>query len=78
MTEPVAVYFDPVDHDAIERQLDEQLGIEPKPKRERGWDCLAGDAELPCGHARVTRVQLGNGLADVTCVCGHEWREANS
>jgi 8-oxo-dGTP pyrophosphatase MutT (NUDIX family) len=76
---PVHIELDPgTDHEAIERELDEQLGLTPKPKRERSWDCLAGELPLVCGHARVTKVQLGNGLADVTCTCGHSWRESDS
>lgn len=75
MNQPIAVYLDPIDHDAIERELDEQMGITPKPKRERSWDCLAGDVELPCGHVRIARTELGGDLAEVVCVCGHSWRE---
>lgn len=77
MIEPVAVYLDPIDHDAIERELDEQTGLAPKPKRERSWDCLAGEAPVVCSHVRITRSQLGNGLAEVICACGHSWREVS-
>jgi len=77
--EPTPVYLDPgFDHDAIERELDKQLGLEPKPRRERSWDCLAGEVELVCGHARITRNELEAGLAIITCPCGHSWREVSS
>ena len=76
MIEPTPVYLDPgFDHDAIERELDAQLGIDPKPKRERAWDCLAGEVELVCGHHRIERLEL-HGRNQVTCIiCGHEWVE---
>lgn len=76
MIEPVAVYLDPgFDHDAIERELDEQMGLTPKPKRERSWDCLAGEAPIVCGHARISR-STSAGLTDVVCLtCGHEYLE---
>ena len=73
MSEPIPLYLEFPDHDAIERELDEQMGIEPK--RERAWDCLAGDVELVCGHHRIERYQLG-GRCHVSCInCGHEWTE---
>lgn len=74
MNEPVAVYLDPgFDHDAIERELDQQLGLAPKPPKWR-----PSKPPLACEHVRVTRVQLGSGLAELTCVCGHCWRESSS
>lgn len=64
-----------VDHETIERELDRQLGITPKPKRERAWDCLAGDVELSCGHPRIERSHR-DGITDVVCLdCAHEWME---
>ena len=77
MIEPTPVYLDPgFDHDAIERELDEQLGIEPKPRRERSWDCLAGEAPVVCQHSHISRSTSG-GLTDVVCLsCGHEYLEA--
>lgn len=75
MIEPVAVYLDPIDHDAIERQLDEQMGLKPRPKRERSWDCLAGEASVVCSHVRIARLPVGNGLTRVTCECGSTWNE---
>lgn len=72
----IPVYFElGLDHERIERELDEQLGLEPKPRRERAWDCLAGEAPVPCRHHRIERAQLP-GRAVVTCLgCEHEWFE---
>lgn len=70
MIEPVAVYLDPVDHDAIERELDEQMGLTPKPPKWRP----VGPA-LTCEHGRITREPVGDGLTVVSCACGHGWSE---
>ncbi len=78
--EPVPVYIEldtGVDHDAIERELDEQMGIEPKPRRERSWDCLAGEAPVACQHNRLTTVRE-EGRVLVKCACGHSWMEFTS
>ena len=75
MSQPIPVYLDPIDHDAIEAEIDRQMGIETKPKRERAWDCLAGEAPIVCGHARISR-STAYGLTDVVCLtCAHEWIE---
>lgn len=70
---PVYIELDWTDHDAIERELDEQMGLGPKPPK---WKPV-GPA-LTCGHARVTAVRLGEGLMQVTCVCLHSWLEIES
>lgn len=70
-----AMPLDFVDHAEIERQLDAQLGLEPAPKRERAWDCLAGEAPVPCRHVRIDR-SYRDGITDVVCLgCGFEWME---
>jgi hypothetical protein len=67
--------LDFIDHADIERQLDTQLGLEPAPKRERAWDCLAGEAPVVCQHVHIDRVQLRD-MAQVVCLtCSHEWME---
>lgn len=71
----VPVHIDFPDHDAIEAELDAQLGLEPIPLRERPWDCLAGEIPVACTHARISR-STEHGLSDVVCLsCGHEWVE---
>jgi hypothetical protein len=75
---PLYIEFDSgIDHAAIERELDQQLGLQPKPKRERAWECLAGEAPMPCRHPHVSR-STSSGLTDVVCLdCEHEWLEAS-
>lgn len=76
MTQPMPLDY--IDHAEVERMLDAQLGLEPvpaKPKRERAWDCLAGEAPVVCQHVHIDRAHL-NGMAQVVCLtCGHEWQE---
>ncbi len=68
---PVYVEFDSgFDHDAIERELDEQMGLGPKPPK---WKPV-GPA-LTCGHWNISR-STSAGLTDVVCLtCGHEYLE---
>lgn len=67
-----------IDHATIERELDAQLGLTPKPRRERAWDCLAGEAPIVCQHVRISRSSSA-GLTDVVCLtCGHEYLEVHS
>lgn len=76
MIEPVAVYLDPgIDHAAIERELDAQLGIAPTDPYDVRWDLVCGDVPRACQHIRITRVQLA-GRACVSCdTCDHSWFE---
>jgi hypothetical protein len=76
VTQPMPLDY--IDHAEVERMLDAQLGLAPprrNVKRERAWLCLAGEAELVCGHPRIDRSGK-DGLVDVVCLtCGHEWME---
>jgi hypothetical protein len=80
MSQPMPVHLELPDHDAIECDLDRQLGLAPRVQRElrdRRWDCLAGEAPVHCGHHRISRVEDA-GLIEVVCLtCGHEWRTAS-
>jgi hypothetical protein len=73
MDTAIPVYFEldtGVDHDAIERELDAQMGLAPRPPR---WKPTG--PPLCCQHTQIDRVQL-KGRAVVTCLtCSHEWFE---
>lgn len=78
MTQPMPLDY--IDHAEVERQLDTQLGLPVRAarvKRERAWDCLAGEAPVPCRHVRIDRSHR-DGITDVVCLgCGFEWMEVN-
>jgi hypothetical protein len=76
MMEPTPVYIEldaGFDHDAIERELDEQMGLTPKPPKWRPVGPV-----LVCGHVRISR-STSAGLTDVVCLdCSHEYLEVES
>lgn len=76
MTQPIPVYIEPGDQAAIEAELDRQMGIEPKPRREKPWQCLVGEAPATCQHNRLTKVHE-EGRVVITCECSHRWLEVH-
>lgn len=79
MIEPIAVSLDlGIDHAAIERELDAQLGIIPTDPYDVRWDLVCGDYPKACQHVRISR-STSNGLSDVVCLdCAHEWLEVHA
>lgn len=76
MMQPVPVYIEFGDHDRIERELDEQMGLTPKARPEKPWECLAGEAPVTCQHNRLVRIHE-EGRVRVACDCGQRWLEVH-